>query len=39
MIEKILVPIDGSETAQKGLDYALDLATQTGSTGIMLAGI
>jgi nucleotide-binding universal stress UspA family protein len=39
MIKKILVPIDGSETAQKGLDYAVDLAKQTGSTIILLAVI
>jgi nucleotide-binding universal stress UspA family protein len=39
MIERILVPIDGSETAQKGLDYALDLAKQTDSTIILLAVI
>jgi|WetSurMetagenome_2_1015567.scaffolds.fasta_scaffold00094_17 nucleotide-binding universal stress UspA family protein len=39
MIEKILVPIDGSETAQKGLDYALELAKQTGSSIILLAVI
>jgi nucleotide-binding universal stress UspA family protein len=39
MVERILVPIDGSETARKGLDYALDLAKQTGSTIILLAVI
>ncbi len=30
MITKILVPIDGSETARKALEYAVDLAKQTG---------
>ena len=37
MITKILVPVDGSETAQKSLEYAIDLAKQTGSTIILLS--
>ncbi len=37
MIKKILVPIDGSETARKALEYAIDLAKQTGSTIILLS--
>jgi nucleotide-binding universal stress UspA family protein len=37
MITKILVPIDGSETARKALEYAADLAKQTGSTLILLS--
>lgn len=39
MIRKILVPIDGSETARKALEYALDLAIQTGSTVMLLSVI
>jgi len=39
MIKKILVPIDGSETAGKALEYAVDLAKQTGSTIILLSVI
>jgi nucleotide-binding universal stress UspA family protein len=39
MIRKILVPIDGSETARKALEYAVDLAKQTGSTIILLSVI
>jgi len=39
MITKILVPIDGSETAQKALEYAVDLAKQTGSTILLLSVI
>ena len=39
MIKKILVPIDGSETARKALEYAVDLAKQTGSTIILLSVI
>jgi len=32
MISKILVPIDGSETARKAARYAIELAKQTGAT-------
>lgn len=39
MIRKILVPIDGSETARKALEYAVDLAKQTGSSIILLSVI
>jgi nucleotide-binding universal stress UspA family protein len=39
MIRKILVPIDGSETARKALEYAVNLAKQTGSTIILLSVI
>ncbi len=39
MVKKILVPIDGSETARKALEYAVDLAKQTGSTIILLSVI
>jgi nucleotide-binding universal stress UspA family protein len=39
MIRKILVPIDGSDTARKALEYAADLAKQTGSTIILLSVI
>lgn len=39
MILKILVPIDGSETARKALEYAVDLAKQTGSTITLLSVI
>ena len=39
MITKILVPIDGSETAQKALEYAVDLAKQTGAIIILLSVI
>ena len=39
MIKKILVPIDGSETARKALEYAVDLAKQTGSTIVLLSVI
>jgi len=37
MIKKILVPIDGSKTAQKALKYALDLAKQLESPIILLS--
>jgi nucleotide-binding universal stress UspA family protein len=39
MIKKILVPIDGSETARNGLDYALYLAKQTGASVILVTVI
>jgi nucleotide-binding universal stress UspA family protein len=39
MIKKILVPIDGSKTARKALEYAVDLAKQTGSPIILLSVI
>jgi nucleotide-binding universal stress UspA family protein len=39
MIQKILVPVDGSDTARKGLEYALYLAQQTGSKIILLSVI
>jgi nucleotide-binding universal stress UspA family protein len=32
MIKKILVPIDGFETARKALQYSVDLAKLTGSS-------
>jgi nucleotide-binding universal stress UspA family protein len=37
MIKKILVPIDGSETARNALKYAVDLARQTGSSIVVLS--
>ena len=37
MIKKILVPIDGSETARSALKYAVDLARQAGSSIILLS--
>jgi len=37
MIKKILVPIDGSETARNALKYAVDLARQAGSSIILLS--
>jgi nucleotide-binding universal stress UspA family protein len=39
MIRKILMPIDGSETAQKALKYAVNLAKQTRSIIILLSVI
>ena len=39
MIKKILVSIDGSKTAQKALEYTVDLAKQTGSSIILLSVI
>ncbi len=39
MIKKILVPIDGSKTAWKALEYAADLAKQTGSTIVLISVI
>ena len=39
MIKKILVPIDGSETARNSLKYAIDLAIQTGSSIALLSVI
>jgi len=36
MIKKILVPIDGSETATKALKYAAELAKQTGAAMTLL---
>jgi nucleotide-binding universal stress UspA family protein len=39
MIKKILVPVDGSETARKALKYAIDLAKQTEATIILLSVI
>jgi nucleotide-binding universal stress UspA family protein len=32
MINKILVPVDGSENSEKGLKYACDLASKVGAT-------
>jgi nucleotide-binding universal stress UspA family protein len=37
MIRKILVPIDGSENAQKAVEYAIDLAKQTRSSIVLLS--
>ena len=37
MVKKILVPIDGSETARSALKYAVDLARQTASSIILLS--
>lgn len=39
MVKNILVPIDGSKTAGKALEYAVDLAKQTGSTIVLLSVI
>jgi nucleotide-binding universal stress UspA family protein len=39
MIKKILMPTDGSETARKALNYAVDLAKQTGATITLLSVI
>jgi nucleotide-binding universal stress UspA family protein len=37
MISKILVATDGSEVATKSIQYAVDLAKQTGATLILLS--
>ncbi len=37
MISKILVPTDGSEVAWKSVEFAVDLATQTGASITFLA--
>lgn len=39
MIRKILIATDGSETAQKAVDYAIDLARQTEAEIILLTSI
>ncbi len=39
MIKKILVPVDGSETARNALKYAVDLAKQTEASIILLSVI
>jgi nucleotide-binding universal stress UspA family protein len=39
MISKILVPTDGSKTAQKAATYAIDLAKQVGASIIVLSVI
>jgi nucleotide-binding universal stress UspA family protein len=39
MIKKILVATDGSDTAMKAAEYAVDLARQTGSTLLILSVI
>jgi nucleotide-binding universal stress UspA family protein len=39
MISKILVATDGSETAWKSVEYAVELAKQTGATLILLSVI
>jgi nucleotide-binding universal stress UspA family protein len=39
MILKILVPTDGSKTAQKSVEYAIELAKQTGATITLLSVI
>jgi len=36
MIEKIIVPFDGSDNSEKGLKYACWLARQVGATIIVL---
>jgi len=37
MISKILVALDGSETAKKSVEYAAELAKQTGATLTLLS--
>ncbi len=37
MIKKILVPTDGSETANKAIEYAIELARQLGATIIFMS--
>ena len=39
MVKKILVAIDGSDPAQKALDYALDLAERCGAEVVILSVI
>jgi nucleotide-binding universal stress UspA family protein len=39
MISKVLVPTDGSETAEKAVEYAIDLAKQLNASLIVLAVI
>jgi nucleotide-binding universal stress UspA family protein len=39
MISKILVPTDGSDVAWKSVEYAVDLAKQTGATVVLLSVI
>jgi nucleotide-binding universal stress UspA family protein len=39
MVKKILVPVDGSDTAGKALKYAADLAKQTGAIVTLLSVI
>lgn len=39
MISKILVPVDGSETAQKAVSYAVDLAKQLNASVFILSVI
>ena len=39
MIEKILVPIDGSEVSQKAAQYAVEFAKQTGASLTLLSVI
>lgn len=39
MISKILVPTDGSKTAKKSLEYAVQFAKQTGATITLLSVI
>jgi nucleotide-binding universal stress UspA family protein len=39
MIKKILIPIDGSKTAQRALEYALNLAKQMKSSVVLLSVI
>src|ERR1700682_5497122 len=36
MLNKILVPLDGSELAERGLTYATALATSTGAQLVLL---
>jgi len=39
MISKILVPTDGSKPARKSVEYAIELAKQTGSTLMLISVI
>lgn len=39
MISKILVATDGSETAEKSVEYAVELAKQTGAAVVLLTVI
>ena len=39
MVSKILVPTDGSKTAQKAIKYAVDLAKQLNASVVVLSVI